>query len=298
MLGVDASTMPDDCASLIEKSNFSYTYLSGNERDAVILDVLKRIDSGDFSVSGEHRKKDWEIGWQENLDQFINSNYDVDALIPKFIRPRPLLRIQQKYAQANDAKFEWNFYQVYRYAFFSLFFSSVDSIYEFGCGPGYNFVPLSKQFPSKRFYGLDWAQSAVELVNKLAKTLDIHLKGLPFDFYHPNPELELDSNSGILTICGLEQVGRQYDDFLNFLLEKKPTVCVHMEPWLEAYDEENIVDYLAIRYHQKRNYLNGFYTRLFELEEQGLISIIHKKRAFFGSLFHEGYSMIAWKPSV
>ena len=94
----------------------------------------------------------------------------------------------------------------------------------------------------------------------------------------------------------LEQVGPRHEPFVDFLLERKPSICVNMEPLVDLYDGKQLIDYLAIRYHRKRGYLEGFLPRLEELRSQGRIEILETRRFFFGSLFHEGYSYVAWRP--
>jgi hypothetical protein len=49
-------------------------------------------------------------------------------------------------------------------------------------------------------------------------------------------------------------------------------------------------------YHRKRGYLSGFLPRLKSLEAEGRITILEAKRMFFGSLYHEGYSFVVWRP--
>ncbi len=71
---------------------------------------------------------------------------------------------------------------------------------------------------------------------------------------------------------------------------------MHAEPLAELYDENSLIDCLALKYHRARGYLNGFLTRLTELAEEGRIEIIVKKRVPFGSHFHEGYSIVVWRP--
>jgi hypothetical protein len=69
-----------------------------------------------------------------------------------------------------------------------------------------------------------------------------------------------------------------------------------MEPLLDLYDEANLVDYLAIRYHKKRGYLNGFLPALRDLAAKGRVEILDMRRFYFGSFYHEGYSYVAWRP--
>ena len=49
---------------------------------------------------------------------------------------------------------------------------------------------------------------------------------------------------------------------------------------------------MAILYHKKRNYLDGYYTALLEGQEKGLINIIKSQRIQFGGLYHDGWSLI------
>jgi hypothetical protein len=69
-----------------------------------------------------------------------------------------------------------------------------------------------------------------------------------------------------------------------------------MEPLVELYDEQRLVDYLAIKFHRKRGYLEGFLTSLRKLQAEGRIEILEQRRFYFGSIYHEGYSYVAWRP--
>jgi hypothetical protein len=120
--------------------------------------------------------------------------------------------------------------------------------------------------------------------------------GRHFDFFEPDPDMKLDAGSGVLTMCALEQIGPRHERFVEFLLQKKPQVCVNMEPLLELYEDDNLVDYLAMRYHRKRGYLDGFLTSLRNLAAAGRIEILDVRRFFFGSIYHEAYSYVAWRP--
>jgi hypothetical protein len=91
-------------------------------------------------------------------------------------------------------------------------------------------------------------------------------------------------------------VGPRHEAFLQFLLQQRPRVCVHMEPMLELYDPRNDVDALAIQYHTTRGYLSGFLPRLWQLEAEGRIDMLQVQRMQFGSLFHEAYSIVVWRP--
>ena len=63
----------------------------------------------------------------------------------------------------------------------------------------------------------------------------------------------------------------------------------------EYLDSNNLIDYLSIKYFDKRNYLNGLRNHLFSLQNEGKIEIIQDQRSYIGSMFVDGYSIIAWR---
>ena len=94
----------------------------------------------------------------------------------------------------------------------------------------------------------------------------------------------------------LEQLGKNHTKFVDYVLAKKPDLCVNVECIDEYYDEDCLFDYLALTYHRSRNYLDGFLPHLRELEKEKKIEIIATKRLGFGSLYHEMFSYVIWKP--
>ena len=115
---------------------------------------------------------------------------------------------------------------------------------------------------------------------------------------NPDDSFKIASNSAIFTIGAIEQLASNFEAFLQFLLKNRPLLCVHVEPTIELYDKDNLVDYLAIKFHKKRGYTENFLTRLKKLEKEGEIEILKVKRLFFGSLYMEGYSLFIWRPKA
>jgi len=114
--------------------------------------------------------------------------------------------------------------------------------------------------------------------------------------FSPDDTLEITKNSAILTIGALEQLGCEYESFLQFLLKKSPELCLNVEPLCELYDGDYLLDYLAIKYMQKRKYLMNYLDRLRQLENDGKIEILTIQRMLFGSLYYDGWSFILWRP--
>ena len=288
--------LPAACAQLAEAHDFNYDVPQGTARDRIIRQVVEHIDSDKPSKVGEHRAGIWESCWSDNLQKFVDGGYDPGKLVPDFIKPDQPVRLKQNYVVPRNPRFELDFFQVCRAQLFERYFADAGSVYEFGCGSGFNLLALAKQLPGKKLYGLDWSRSSNETLTLIGGKLGLPIVGRHFDFFAPDAAMQLDARSGVLTMCALEQVGPRHERFVEFLLQKKPQVCVNMEPLLELYEPDQLVDYLALRYHRKRGYLDGFLTSLRSHQVAGRIEILDARRLYFGSIYHEAYSYVAWRP--
>jgi SAM-dependent methyltransferase len=288
--------LPPPCAELAGKYDYRYEVPAGAERDRIVRQVMQHVDSDRPTQVGEHRAGLWESCWSDNLQKFIDGGYDPDKLVPDFIKPGQPIRLHQDYVIPDSARFELEFFQVCRAFLFDRFFADAQSVYEFGCGSGFNLLALARQQPGKKLCGLDWSVSSNRTLDLMGQKLGLDIRGRHFDFFKPDAGLELGPASGVLTMCALEQVGPRHGNFVEFLLAKRPAICVNMEPLLELYDEGNPVDNLAIRFHRKRGYLDGFLTSLRKLAGAGRLEILEERRFYFGSLYHECYSYVAWRP--
>lgn len=295
IFGTTPEDVEDVCGDILSKYDFRYTFLGQTEFESTLLEILKTIDSQTLSVSGKGRQTDWEYGWNENLKSFIESNYDLSVLIPKYMHKFQVKRLFSRYIRPYDKAFEINFYNIYRHYLFRKYLGQYHNVYEFGCGTGYNLVIMARLFPNMSLTGLDWASSSVKLVEAISSAHHFNLKGRRFDYFDPDYDLTIEDNSVVITLNSMEQVGENYHHFLKFVLEKKPSLCINSEPFIELYNENNLLDYLAVKYHRKRSYLNGYLTDLKKLEKDKKIEILKIQRVPFGSIFHEGYSFVVWK---
>jgi hypothetical protein len=104
--------------------------------------------------------------------------------------------------------------------------------------------------------------------------------------------------SAVMTFGALEQMGQEHGKYLDFILQKKPEICVDIAGLAELYNENDLFDYLALRYHKRRNYLDGYLTRLKELELEGTVQILKTHRQKFGNLYDDPHSYVVWKPAI
>jgi transketolase len=293
--GVTEDSLPSECRAAIGGMDFRYHVATGPEREELLLRTIKELDS-ELKISGPHRKTDWEHGWQENLENFVNSNYDPNELVPKFVKRNAYIRFKGQYISPANPAFETAFVEVLRLYLFETFFPSFSSIYEFGCGTGHNLLTLAKLYPDKKLVGLDWAKSSNEIVKTLARKCNLNIESRHFDLFRPT-DLPICRDTAVFTIGTMEQLGTDFEPFLKFLLKRQPGLCINIETIHELYDQESLFDYTSAKYLEKRNYLRGYLTRLKELEKQGRLTIIDVRKTF-GSFFHDGYSYIVWKPAT
>ncbi len=291
---VPVHELPPACLEYLARCDMRFRYLRGHEREHIILKVLGVLNQP-LEVSGPARKARWESGWSENLEGFIQSEFDLTELLPKYYKSGEIMRWNGEYLLPLEGKFEVQFFTLLRLWLFSTYFSAVSHVYEFGCGTGHNLVILRNLFPKKQLIGLDWAQSSQETLALLNQKIGLGVEGEIFDMFTPNASFPIAPQGGVLTMGALEQLGSSYLPFVEFLLQKKPSICVHVEPIFELYDQTQLFDYLGASYHQKRGYFKDFLTTLRKLEAQGVIEIL-KIRKTLGSMCSDGYTMIAWKP--
>ena len=249
------------------------------EQDALCAEILAEVAAGKFKPAGEPSRQHWEKMWAQNRTE-----------MPYFLRPAAVLRVNGQFVRPKDEWLELKWYERFRDQLLKKYFKAVPAIYEFGCGNGWNLMAARHIFPDKTLVGLDWAESAVS-------SLPWYIRGYLFDFFRPDYSLKLDPGFGVWTVGALEQTGQNWMPFLAYLLEQKPAICVHVEPILEWYDQNNPVDRTAIEYHLARNYWTGFPSWMSHLEELGKVKIIETKRSLFGSKYIEGYSLFVWRPT-
>jgi len=279
----------------IKKTNFKYRIVQGEEYNQAILKLLKTLDRQTLKVSGSHRLNDWESGWKKHLEELKKSKYDLGILVAKFAMKGEYNRLQGNLIKVESNSFEGDFVNIIRLYLFNKYYKNIATLYEFGAGTGVNLVAAAEIFPKMKLVGLDWANSSMEMLNSLKDKLKINISGKRMDLFNPDEKYNLDRDSAVLTIGTLEQLGENFKPFINYLLKNKPKICIHLETLYEIYNQNNLLDFLAVKYLEKRKYLIGFLPFLKKLEKEKKIKILEVKRTF-GSFYHEGYTYTVWKP--
>jgi hypothetical protein len=155
---------------------------------------------------------------------------------------------------------------------------------------------IGRSFPNLELTGLDWASSSQRIIDSIAvDSGNSKLFSHNFDYFNPDLKFKIPSESLILTIASLEQIGPDHKNFLDYLLDQSKSIVVNIEPISEVLSDNIELESLSKQYFKKRNYLNGYLTKLRELESEKKIRIISVDRSYFGSFFIEGYTVIIWQ---
>ena len=292
ILGFD---LPSSMAETIEKFDLRYNHLTDKQMNDYLISVVD-ILTGDIVKSGAHRIDDWEKGWGENLEMYRQSR-DINSLIPKYHCKNRYVRWMGKIVNPITPAFDYKIHICFIDAIIHHYLGDEHkSVYEFGCGPGYHLLRLRESRPDLNITGLDWTKSSQELIGEISKSLLKPISAHNFDFFKPDYNIHLEKDSIAYTVAALEQTGSNYIKFIDYLLDKKPNLCINMEPIAELLDESSLIDNLSVKYFKKRSYLHEYLKHLEWLESIGKIKIIDKRRIWSGSYFIEGHSLVVWKP--
>lgn len=264
----------------------------------ILLSEIEIILGSELTKSGPGRIADWENGWNENYVDFTNSN-NVADLSPKYFGKHNVFRLENDFYKFDGANPEPSLlaFLVDLVVEFAIKDFETENILEYGCGTGHHLIRLRSDYPKINLFGLDWAKSSQEILEKFAiDTSDANFHSDNFDYFLPNYSFSIPKNSLVLTVASLEQVGQNHAPFIDYLIENKPKVVINIEPIGELLNVENQMEKLSIDYFKKRNYLDGYLDSLRALEKAGSIEILAAERTFFGSMFIEGYSLLVWRP--
>lgn len=299
MLNCRSEEFPNWLVSKLDNMNTTYREINIDELKEYVLYTLKKINQPNIVRTKKENLYAFEKGWNENLEMLLENDFPHISphvsLKPKYFRPNKFLRYNKRLIVAKNLHIEYDLFTIVRYLIFTKYLSSFDNIYELGCGSCHNLFLLSELFPSKRLYGFDWTSSSREIAKVLSNTFGKKIEGILFDMTNPSSDIILKPGSAIITIHSLEQIGYQYEKLLRFIIKSKPGIVINYEPIIEFYDENDIFDYIAIIYSQKRNYLHDYYKTLCALEKENKIEIIEAKRPYIGGIIHEA-SLTIWKP--
>jgi SAM-dependent methyltransferase len=281
----------------IKQYNFEYEDFSPTEHEELLIKIIDTLLDPQLMKSGEHRLSQWEDGWAENLQSFLANPSDIEQIVPKYFNKYGAVRWQAKFIRPKAEKFEWHSLSIILDWLFDKYCRQASNIYEFGCGTGHNLLRLRQVNADAQLWGLDWATASQQILQSLSDHgIDKFIHGHRFDYFNPDKDFSLAPNSVLYTVASLEQIGNRWKSFLDYVMQNRPALCIHVEPIEELLDQNGLLDNLSLKYFHKRNYLSGYLRGLHHLEQSGRIRIHKEHRTRIGSLFIEGYSVVVWSP--
>ena len=129
--------------------DFSYQEVSKDEKEKLVLSIIKKIDSG-LSRSGEHRLNEWNKGWAENRDQ-LEKDLSFESLIPKYFGKLPYVRWKQEFIKPASNNFEYNMVQTLQYWLFESFSLLLSQYMNLVAELRIIYLGLLKQIPMQKY---------------------------------------------------------------------------------------------------------------------------------------------------
>jgi SAM-dependent methyltransferase len=287
--------LPEAFLAKFDKTDMQYRPADPGQREAYFLNVLQKIFSPYVVRSRRENLDAFEKGWRENLALLKNEGVTAASLKPLYFRPSPYLRYRNGLIVSENPGLEYDVFTLARMILFNKYLALFNRVYELGCGSGQNLFMLTQMFPEKVLCGLDWTSASAEIANQMGKALGRPISGMVFDMMAASRRKLIPPGSAVITIHALEQIGKSHDKLLAWLLASRPGIVLHYEPVLEFYNPSNLLDYLALSYCQRRNYLCEFLPALKRLEQEGRIEILGAWRPGLGGVIHEA-ALIIWRP--
>jgi len=272
--------------------------LTPAERDRAILGAIKENERTDLASAGPEGIARWEKGWNEVLERVTRDGTSEETLRPQYFRYE-FMRLLGDFARPEARDMEYRIHRLLAGLVFRQYLSGLESVVEFACGTGINLMQIGGIFPAYKLTGCDWARASQGILAQIATEHRLKLSGQLVNLWTgegADAKKLTNGRTGVLTVHGLEQIGAGWQHFFRVVDEIKPEIVVHIEPIAELYDPDNLLDALALRYHKKRKYLDGFLTEVRAREARGAAKIVATKRFGFGSSFQEAYSLLVWKP--
>ena len=259
--------------------NLGYYKLNNRDRNKYILIIRKFILEQKILKAGKKYHKKWEEGWEENFNLF-KKNRNIKNLIPKYLGKYRVSRLNNHLIKTTSKSFDYKIVKIITLYILEKYFQNQKNVVEFGCGTGLNLIYLNKINPKINLIGLDWTSSSQKIIKLLNKKYK-NISGYKFDYFNPifNKKIKLQKhNWSCFTVASLEQLGTKFKQFINFLEKKRPNIIVNIEPINEILNKKKTLEYLSIKYAEKRNYLKGYYSYLKKLERNKKI-----KKFFFSA---------------
>ena len=277
--------------------SLNYDVVKGEKKNRLINDIIKIIFiTKKFRVVNKNSVNVWNKGWREIYEKIKNKKFTEDLLKPQYFSLHPIMRYNDMYIQSSKY-FSYQMDQLIRKLVLYKFIKKTKKIIELGSGTGNNQLLINKIFPNIEQVASDWSDSSISINKLLAKKINKKIITVKFNMVDLRGwnKFDITKDTLLLTTHSLEQISDNSYGLLKKILNSKIRRIINIEPIIENYNQDNLLDFLAISFHKKKNYLVNWLTNLRKLEQEKKIRFIFNKRFKFGDKFHEAYSIIVWE---
>jgi len=175
------------------------------------------------------------------------------------------------------------------------------TLIELGCGYGYNLFALSRDFPQRRFIGLDISPTGISAGRAIAARfgLDARIAFAPIDLTRPEDRsFTLLSGARVLTFFCLEQIPMQVEGILRRIAAAGPARVLHAEPAAELLSPWRPADWANLLYVRSMHYQTTLLAGLRQLERQREIRLMGVSRLAFAPTIQQVGLAAVWAPNA
>jgi hypothetical protein len=80
---------------------------------------------------------------------------------------------------------------------------------------------MRKYNQTAKLIGLDWTKASQEIIQQiLISGIETNIEGKNFNFFSPDYSIDVPENSAFITVAALEQIGSNFNHFLDFVIAK------------------------------------------------------------------------------
>ena len=264
-----------------------------------LRDLFEQEIANDFVKSSDRGVEIWEYGWSEIVEKIRKSDESelTNVLKPQYYKYSTIL-YNDTFLKCDNSSTEFKLYIALFFDLAFRYFKDCNTIIDLGCGTCHNLTLLGEQGFNAELVASDWASATGVIAEEISKKKRFDIKFFQLDLKNAEDinNHYLKGNFGVSTCLSLEQIGEDFEQYIELMLKTNPRVVINIEPIFEFYNQSSINEKFASSYHLKRGYLYGYYNRLKQLQNDGKILILDERKTPFGSHFHYPYSVLVWRP--
>lgn len=267
-------------------------------RAGLVARIEAAADSGNLRRVGANDSTVWDAGWGEIADSLGAGSIGIQDLCPQYFQNERHFRLHGQFVEGRSPEVEFWLGVAIRRLIFARYLKPASQVIEIGCGTGLNMLLLAQARPDLSLIGCDWAKPSQAILAKIGGQYGDRVQGQWINMLDASgwDGAGAEPGAAVLTVHAMEQLADQWRPCLDFFCSLNPGLVLHVEPLVELYDLDDADDARMARYHRQRNYLHGYLPEIQAMAAAGRAEIVDLRRIPFSGLYHEAYSVLAWRP--